>query len=324
MRTLLNLFIAVLVLAALGYGGAKFYIHSKVSDSVDAMLLMAAPFAQVQYTGISSNLAGELTMDNVSIKMNGYRDSIDIGRMGIKTKNFIALLKLTDFANAAQSGDTSALDEIGFIAQDIRILASSDFYRDWYDKNIEALQPADIRQRGVQCVGKYGFSPKTLQALGYGEMLVSVGFIVRQAEDRFVTEMEFDVVEMTDVDVSITMGGSAMAGAMMGAAYRPTLHHLEIVVTDRSLNQRVTKHCSELGLSPEQITRAQLAALHHFGDNMGITFDEYIVEPYKEYLAGKSTFIATARPRAPLDIGTIDAYAPGDIPALLNLESVAR
>ena len=79
-----------------------------------------------------------------------------------------------------------------------------------------------------------------------------------------------------------------------------------------------------LVLIPEQITRALLSALHHFGNTIGVTFDEYVIDPYKEYLAGKPNFIATARPRAPVEMASIDNYRPGDIPAQLNLEAIAH
>ena len=51
----------------------------------------------------------------------------------------------------------------------------------------------------------------------------------------------------------------------------------------------------------------------------GIEFDEYVVEPYKEFLAGKSTFVLTAKPNQPINLSQIDLYKPSDVPALLNL-----
>jgi hypothetical protein len=46
------------------------------------------------------------------------------------------------------------------------------------------------------------------------------------------------------------------------------------------------------------------------------------MEPYQEYLAGKSIFIATAKPCSPVMLSSIDKYKPADVPALLNLEAV--
>ncbi len=43
------------------------------------------------------------------------------------------------------------------------------------------------------------------------------------------------------------------------------------------------------------------------------------MEPYKEFLAGNSTFILTAKPSKPVSLTQIDLYNPADVPALLNL-----
>ena len=241
MKALKILIVSVVLVAGLGYGGAKAYIHHKVSESIDSALMMTTPYADVNYTGVSSTLDGELTLDNVTIRVKGYRDDIAIESLGIKTDNFLELLKLADMSAPGQPGGDGPPDSFGFIARNIRVPANADYYQDLYRKNIEALDPPDIRQRGVQCVGKYGFSPQTLASLGYEEMVVSMSLIVRQAENHFVTEMSFDVADMSELDLSFDIGGNAMAGAMMGGAYRPTLHSLELQLTDRSLNQRIVR-----------------------------------------------------------------------------------
>ncbi len=55
----------------------------------------------------------------------------------------------------------------------------------------------------------------------------------------------------------------------------------------------------------------------------GIEFDKYVTDPYKEYLAGKSKIIVTAKPRKPIDLARIKKYRPIDVPTLLNLEAGA-
>lgn len=316
--------IGLVLLIGLGYGGAKGYLYYQVSDHVETAVLVAAPYAVLEYGGISSTLTGELTIDNVRIQVNGYRDDVQIGRLGIKTPNFLALLKLSDLSALSQSGGDSTPKYFGFIAEKIRVSVTADYYRKFYKNYIEAIAPNDIGQGGVQCVGKYGYSPKALQALGYEELIMSTAITLRQEENRFITEMDLDIVDMSGIEIDVTVAGNAMMGAARGAAYRPTLHSLQVKVTDHSLNRRIEKYCTKLGLTPEQIVRAHINALQYFGSTMGIEFDEYVIDPYKDYLAGKSTFIATAKPRAPLDLASIAKYKPSDVPALLNLEAVAR
>ena len=95
-------------------------------------------------------------------------------------------------------------------------------------------------------------------------------------------------------------------------------------MTDRSLNERVSEYCEQLGLSPEETLQARLDALHFLGESNGIVFDEYVIGPYKEYLAGKTTLVVTAQPANPVNLTQIGLYKPSDVPALLNLSATAQ
>ncbi len=315
--------IGLILIFALGYGGAKWYLHHEVSSGVDAAVLIMSPYANMEYGGISSTLSGELTIDDVRIQVNGFRDDVEIGRLGITTPSFLALLNLSNLA-AGPGASASPPEYFGLIAEEVRVFALDDYMRYVYSENIRQLAPADIKQGGVQCVGKYGFSPEALSALGYDELVMSMSVVLRQAEANFITEIDFSVEDMIDVEVDATMVGGIMSGAAMASGYRPTLHNLHMKLTDRSLNERVQKYCTRLGLTPEQITRAHVDALQYFGKQNHIEFDKYVIDPYKEYLAGKPTLIVTARPREPLQLARITKYRPSDVPALLNLEAAAE
>ncbi len=316
--------IGLVLLVAVGYGGSKFYLHHKVSKGVDAAFTALSPYARIGYGGISSTLTGELTVDDVYLQLEGFRDEIRIGRMGITTPNYFALLRLSNLASPRRQGSPQFPEYIGLIAENIHVPANADYYRRAYEANIEKNAPADIGQGGVQCVGKYGYSPQALLKLGYEELVMSLSFVLHQKENSYTTKVSFDVAEMFDSRVEVTMAGSVLTAAALGAAYEPQLTALRIEVTDRSLNRRVDNYCTELGLTPEQIERAHLDSLQYSGEKLGIEFDEYVVEPYKQFIAGKTTLVATAKPRRPLYLSRIDNYRPSDVPALLNLEAVAQ
>ena len=318
--------IGLVLLIGLGYGSSKAYIHYQVSDKVDSVIPMISPYMDLQYGGISSTLTGELTIDDVVIRVNGYRDAIEIGRLGINTPGYLDLVKLSRLSADSGPGEKVPPEYFGLLAENIRISTSADYYHDYYDDSIKALAPSDIRQGGVQCVGKYGYSPRALKALGYEELVMSMSMIMRQADTYFNTEMNFDIVDMIDVDIDVSMEGGVMEGAAlaMGSAYQPRLRNLQLKLTNNSLKHRVVKYCTELGLTSAQILRAHINALQYAGSNFGIEFDKHVIDPYREYLTDKSTFVATANPREPIYLSKISRYKPIDVPALLNLEAIAR
>lgn len=315
--------IGAILLLGLGYGGAKFYLHYKVSESMDTAVLVMSPYVNFTYEGISSTLSGELTVDDVRVQITGFRDDVVIGRLGINTPNFLELLKLSKLTGGPQAAADKMPEYFGFIAEDIHISPTADYYREFYRNTIEMFAPSDLGQAGVQCVGKYGYSPKALKALGYNDLVISISVILRQTDSAYITELEVDFADMVDYEVSLSVVGDMMSGIAKGAAYRPKLSNFRMQITDHSLNKRINKYCAELGLSPDQILAAHLNALNYFSQTNGIIIDKYLIDPFKQYLAGKPTLVITAKPREPVDFAEIGLYNPIDVPALLNLEAVA-
>ena len=311
----------LIVMVTLGYGGAKWYLHREVSDAMDMAVLMASPFADVEYDGIGSTLSGELTVDGVRINIDGFRDDIYIERVGIDTPSFFSLLELSDLASM-QSDDMP--EYFGFLLEGLRIPANADYYEAVYDLALEAQGVKDGTAPAVECTGKYGFSPNALNSLGYREQVVSLSMIIRDDETRYSVDMKMSMDDMWDLDANISMAGNMMTEMSKGTMYRPKLSEMRIVFTDRSLNQRVTKYCSSRGLSATETLKAQLDSFKFVGESNGIEFDEMILEPYKEFVLGKQTLVVTARPSEPVAFSHIDLYKPSDVPALLNLAAVAR
>jgi hypothetical protein len=90
-----NFIIWAILMAAVGYGGAKLYLHNEVGKAMDLAVVMMSPYADVEYDGVGSTLSGELTVDGVRVRIDGFRDSL-------YTPNFFSLLELSDLALEAQ------------------------------------------------------------------------------------------------------------------------------------------------------------------------------------------------------------------------------
>ncbi len=316
-----NFIIWAILMGALGYGGAKLYLHSEVSDAMDMAVVMMSPYADVEYDGVGSTLTGELTVDGVRVRIDGYRDDIHIDRIGIDTPSFFSLLELSDLARMESE---NMPEYFGFLIEGLRIPANADYYGELYEFALEARGIADATSPAVECTGKYGFSPKALNALGYKDQVLSMSMIVRDDETRYSFDMKVSMDDMWDMDASVSLAGNIMTEMSKGAMYRPKLGDMRVEFTDRSLNQRVTKYCGQRGLSAADTLRAQMDSFKYVGETNGIEFDEYMLDPYKEFILGKSTLVVTARPSEPIAFSQIDLYKPSDVPALLNLAAVAR
>ena len=153
---------------------------------------------------------------------------------------------------------------------------------------------------------------------------MSVAMYLRESGSNELMSITASIDEMWDFELDLTMADGTQAAFTKDAMARRKLSKMKFVLTDRSINERVRGYCEQLGLSPAETLQAQLDALQFIGENNGIVFDEYVIDPYKEYLAGKSTFVVTAQPSNPVNLTQIGLYKPSDVPALLNLSATAQ
>ena len=285
------------------------------------VVLMTAPYGDLEYDGVRSTLTGELTVEGVRVRIDGYTDDLYIDRVGIDTPSFLSLIALSDLTS---KGPDAMPEYIGFLVEGMRIPVDADYFADLYEFSL-AIREAEVTQEASeQCTGKYGFSPATLAALGYEEQVFDMYMTLRDEKTQYSIEMDMSMESMWDVDIDIAFAGNMMTEFMQGMAYQPRLRDMHIEFTDRSLNQRVAKYCGELGLDAADTLRAQVDSFKFVGESNGIEFDQYIIDPYKEFVLGKPTLVVTAKPNNPVAFSQIDLYKPSDVPALLNLSAVAR
>lgn len=310
-----------LLISALAYGGAKLYLHNEVSDNMDMVVLMMAPYADVEYDGVRSTLSGELTVEKVRVRVDGYSDDLYIDRIGIDTPSFLSLVELSDLT---EKGPDALPESIGFLIEGMRVPVDADYFEDFYKFTLAARQADDESDTAAECTGKYGFSPAALSALGYSDQVMDMSMTLRDEETQYSIGIDVSMADMWDMNADLAFAGNMMGEVMRGKAYQPRMANMHIEITDRSLNERVSRYCEQLGLDPAETLNAQMDSLKFAGESMGIEFDQYILDPYKEFVLGKSTLVLTAQPTNPVAFSQIDLYKPSDVPALLNLAAVAR
>lgn len=314
-----NLIIGAVIVAALGYAGSKLLLHNKVEKGVDQAVVMMSPFVNVKYDGVSSTMSGELTMDTVEALINNFDDPITIDRLGIDTPSYFSLLNLADMANNSGNPDDVIPEYFGFIAEGIRMQVNADYFDFMHRELQKVVNETDVDEPAAICTGKYGFSPETLSALGYSEQVVSVSTYFRREPMNYSVSVTSTVEDMWSIAAELTLAGNMMAELSQGPRARPRLSELRIEYVDHSLNQRVADYCERLGLTGDQVITAQLDKLKQIGSSLGIEFDEYVIDPYTEFVGGKSRLVITAKPIEPISLSQISLYKASDVPALLDL-----
>jgi hypothetical protein len=144
----------------------------------------------------------------------------------------------------------------------------------------------------------------------------------RREADELVMRFGVDVEDMYDVDVEVTLAGSADPTAMVRGV-RPLLASGRLDYVDRSLNGRIMKYCAEQQVTPEEVLAVQLRDAHEIARQAGMELDELIIEPYTDFLLGKQRFRLLSQPPRPIDLTRLSLYKPSDVPHLLNLTAEA-
>ncbi len=315
-----NLLIWIIIIAACAYAGSKWYLHREVAQGMDTAVQVMSPYAEVEYEGVASTLTGELTIEGIRIRIDGFSDDLYIDRFGIDTPSFLSLINLGDAAKMQNDG---LPEDFTFMMEGLHVPAGADYYKELYASMIEEKGVTDAEEAAAECTGKYGLSPTALVELGYTEQVLSSSISFNNQRGKYSLDMTVSMQDMWDMDMNVTLAGDMLAEMSKGRAYRPRLSSLEVEITDRSINKRVSEYCSRRGLSEQEILQAQLDSFKFVGEENGIEFDAYVLDPYMEYIGGKSTLTITARPNEPVALSQIKLYKPSDVPALLKLEATA-
>ena len=305
-----NLLLAVAVLGAGGYFGAKLYVQHKAEQDLDALLAQARPFVDVEYERVVATMHGELRAENVTIRLPQFDDPVVIDSVGVLTPGFMFLLGF-------DRQELEFPDFLGVAVTGLRAPAAADFLRA-LDELHEAqaaeleLTPAD------RCAGTYGLTPAALQRLGYHELVVDFDASFRTADGRLVMAFGADVENMYAFDVELTLEGVTDPAAMARGA-RPLLVGARLDYFDRSLNGRIARYCADELIAHEDVIAAQLREIQHIARQQGVELDAPLIEPYEDFLLGKQRFTLTAAPPKPVDLTRVSLYKPSDVPNLLNL-----
>ena len=319
-----NLIIGVVVVAAGAFLFASWKIQRDVAKGVDMAIMTMSPFVLVQYDGVSATLTGELTIDGVRARIKGFSDEILIDRIGIDTPSFLSLMKFRDMQKLVTSGEDVLPKYFGIMIEGWRMPVDADYGRTLHAERLKTLAVSDADSPRNECTGKYGLSPEALVAMGYEEYDLSLSAHFRQRDGDYTVEIKTDGVDMYTVDAELVLVGDMLTELAKGSRYRPKMSEMRIEYTDDSMGERITAYCQRRGLSDDEIHLAMIDSFEFMGQQYGVEFDEYVLDPYIEFLSGGRTFVISAKPNEPVSLSQISLYNPKDVPALLQLSAEVR
>ena len=234
-----KLLIALPVVAALAYGGTKYYVQYRAADTVDQLIVMASPFATVTYDSVSSTMTGKLSVTDVSVVVAGYEDALDIGSIGIKLPSFLDLITL----DRKRPGDP--LPESFEMFVDGVIIDTQHDYMAEIFRQVErqvarehgGTVPTREQDPRGHCANRYGVSARDLSELDLDTIDFSLRFGLRRLEGEFAFDTRFDIEDFQTVAITARFQGS-LDDVARGRVTRPELTGFELISELRELDPR--------------------------------------------------------------------------------------
>jgi hypothetical protein len=310
-----NLLVSAVVLGVGGFFGAKYYIQHKVGRDLDTLLVQARPFVDVSYGEVVATIRGELRVEDVTIRMAKFDDELTIESVGVLTPGFLFLLGF-------DRDDLELPKYLGVRLEGLRASADADFMRT-FDELHEAQAAAIELTPADRCASTYGLTPAALKRLGYHEIVMDFDASFRTVEGRLVMGFGAALEDMYEFDAEITLEGATDPMAMARGA-RPLLVGGRLDYFDRSLNERIVKHCADQQVTRDDVIAAQVREIQAMALRSGVGLDEMLIGPYTDFLLGKPRFTLISAPPKPVDLTRVSLYKPSDVPNLLNLTAEAH
>jgi hypothetical protein len=309
-----NLLVAAAVVGVGGYFGAKLYVQYKAGHDLDSVLAQVRPVVDIEYEQVVATLSGELRAEGVTIRMPQFADAVTIESVGVQTPGFLFLLGFDTL-------DLALPERLGIALEGVRMSVNADFLQ-----KVDELRAAQVAtpepSPADECASTSGFTPATLQRLGYHELVSDLNANFRSEAGRLVVGLGADIEDMYAIELELTLEGIDDPTSLARGT-RPMLVGGRLAYVDQSLNGRIMKYCAQQNVTPEDVLAAQLREVQQLARKAGMELDQLIIQPYTDFLLGKQRFTLTAQPPRPVDLTRLSLYKPSDVPNLLNLTAEA-
>ena len=312
-----TLLMVPIVLAAVGYGGTKAYIYFSVKSELDNLVEKAAPFAEISYGGISSDLRGKLVVTDFSVisHAGGERMQIETIELAGPGPGF-----LFDLSGGFKTGDPPRNLSLGI--NRLSVPADQGFGANFKVKGTggsveSAYQPEPCTLGGI-------IQHKGLHQMGVDTLVADVQFSYSFDQDSGEAELSFDY-QLDDTEsfsMVVELGGVQPPAAIAMGSLPKLGNFLLSYQIEPGYTKRMLNHCAK---QRKQTPEAFVDSLFDIPDNEYARQLGFIPGPgirsVLRTMASKGGRVDLAA-SSPADINPamLAFYKPEDIIAMLGLE----
>jgi len=314
-----NVFVSIIMLGLVAYGGLKLFMYFQAKKDVDALLAPARAFMDVQYDQISSSVFGPVGIKGLRFSIPQLDETITIGEF-----------KLLDYSNIGKMMNGALPSRLRFSIHDLQ------FNFNLLDK-IEKKAKQEAQRRGQPYPHPKEATPEIIKRLGYQNLynrsndMRALGYKQVNLDFDFDLQFNLDTLEARAImyesmdgagefviDFSFADMSSNMASAILGVKIK----EMKIDYTDHGYVDRLLKlYADEQNMELEAYRKLVAAKFEQDMAEKKIKFNADSIKSIKRFIENPKRLIVTAYPYRPVAIESIKHYKPGDVPMLLNLQA---
>ncbi|MCP3870460.1 MAG: hypothetical protein GY703_20695 [Gammaproteobacteria bacterium] len=313
-----TLVLVLFVAVAAGYGLTKAYIYYKVKSELDNMVRIAAPFMEISYGDIGSDLKGALSVRKLDFLFLSGGETMQIESVELRGSGPEFLYQL-----AAGFGGLNQPDNVTVNLLGVSVPADQNFSSGLGFSGMDDTE-SGIPYQTEPCTLGGILNNRGMEALGTSTLVADVTFSysLDRKKDNVQVFLDSQVDDISSFSIEMNLNNLPRPGAvMMGSLPKLGKFELQYRVEPKYAT-RMLAHCAEqAGKSPEDFVESLFdLSEQQFASNLGAVPGPGIQETLRTLVAEGGDIQLTADPNIPFDPIELATYQPEEMLQKLGLE----
>jgi len=308
----------ILLLGVFLLGLFKLAMYWRVKTAMDDLVEEARPTAQITYGGISTDLTGAATVEDIRVQPLDVPGEVEVARVRFSTGDPVALAMGWDW----RSGDRPPPEQMSLAVQGIRVALDEQMLESLQFQAGGQLMPDT--EAGDACQGAgFNLDGRILKDLGFESLEMDLNFEYQfnTLAETLEARVAFDLYDIESGEMSVELGGILPEDVGAQRTTLPALANADLqVVVEREFGDRYMKLCAErAGLTADAYRERLLEDMQAGFAQVGVVLGQGLMMAMEELYRDWGEFRIRVLPEKPLGMLQLMTLSPDTLVSTLGL-----